>query len=51
MPQPKIERLRKRMGDTVVRTHEFKINGYSLVKGMGVGKFVASDTIAVGGYA
>uniref|UniRef100_A0A7N2MC71 MATH domain-containing protein n=1 Tax=Quercus lobata TaxID=97700 RepID=A0A7N2MC71_QUELO len=37
--------------DTVVGTHEFKINGYSLAKGMGVGKFVASDTFAVGGYA
>ena len=37
--------------NTIVGTHEFKFNGYSLAKGMGVGKFVASDTFAVGGYA
>ncbi|GMY27556.1 BTB/POZ and MATH domain-containing protein 2-like [Fagus crenata] len=37
--------------DTVVGTHEFRINGYSLVKGMGIGKFITSETFAVGGYA
>ena len=51
MPQPNTERLRKRTGDTIDGTHEFKINGYSLAKGMGVGKFIACDTFTVGGYA
>nr|XP_023890046.1 BTB/POZ and MATH domain-containing protein 2-like [Quercus suber]POE45037.1 btb/poz and math domain-containing protein 2 [Quercus suber] len=51
MPQPKTKRLRKRIGDTIVGTHEFKINGYSLAKGMGVRKFVAFDTFVVSSYA
>ncbi|KAE8714562.1 BTB/POZ and MATH domain-containing protein 2 [Hibiscus syriacus] len=36
--------------ETVNGSHEFKINGYSLAKGMGVGKYIASDTFMVGGY-
>ncbi|PQM34046.1 BTB/POZ and MATH domain-containing protein 2 [Prunus yedoensis var. nudiflora] len=36
--------------ETVDGCHEFKINGYSLAKGMGIGKFVASDSFVVGGY-
>ncbi|XP_039029764.1 BTB/POZ and MATH domain-containing protein 2-like [Hibiscus syriacus] len=36
--------------ETVNGSHEFMINGYSLVKGMGVGKYIASDTFIVGGY-
>ncbi|KAE8723847.1 BTB/POZ and MATH domain-containing protein 2 [Hibiscus syriacus] len=36
--------------ETVNGSHEFKINGYSLAKGMGVGKYIASDTFTVGGY-
>ncbi|GMJ01836.1 BTB-POZ AND MATH DOMAIN 2, BTB-POZ and MATH domain 2 [Hibiscus trionum] len=36
--------------DTVNGSHEFKIKGYSLAKGMGVGKYIASDTFMVGGY-
>ncbi|KAJ0091929.1 hypothetical protein Patl1_25477 [Pistacia atlantica] len=31
--------------------HQFKISGYSLSKGMGIGKYIASDTFFVGGYA
>lgn len=37
--------------ETVNGTHEFKIEGYSLAKGMGIGKYITSDTFAVGGYA
>ncbi|XP_052170126.1 BTB/POZ and MATH domain-containing protein 2-like [Diospyros lotus] len=36
--------------ETVNGSHQFKINGYSLSKGMGIGKYVASDTFTVGGY-
>ncbi|EFJ13749.1 hypothetical protein SELMODRAFT_267336 [Selaginella moellendorffii] len=31
-------------------SHHFTINGYSLAKGMGVGKYIASNTFTVGGY-
>ncbi|CAM0953129.1 unnamed protein product [Alopecurus aequalis] len=31
--------------------HVFKIDGYSLCKGIAVGKFISSATFAVGGYA
>ncbi|CAN8269608.1 unnamed protein product [Cochlearia groenlandica] len=37
--------------ETVNGSHEFKISGYSLSKGMGIGKYVASDTFMVGGYS
>eukprot|EP00249_Psilotum_nudum_P017130 c26177_g2_i1 orf=241-1515(+) len=36
--------------ETVNGSHHFIINGYSLAKGMGVGKYIASETFAVGGY-
>ena len=36
--------------ETVNGYHEFKINGYSLGKGMGIGKHIALDTFMVGGY-
>lgn len=36
--------------DTVDGSHEFRINGYSLSKGLGIGKYIASDTFMVGGY-
>ncbi|KAI4374314.1 hypothetical protein MLD38_012322 [Melastoma candidum] len=36
--------------DTINGSHEFKITGYSLMKGMGIGKYRASDTFGVGGY-
>ncbi|CDP03595.1 unnamed protein product [Coffea canephora] len=37
--------------ETVNGTHDFKITGYSLSKGIGIGKYVASDIFMVGGYA
>ncbi|KAG6418752.1 hypothetical protein SASPL_120957 [Salvia splendens] len=36
--------------ETVNGSHEFMIAGYSLSKGIGIGKYVASDTFMVGGY-
>lgn len=36
---------------TVNGSHEFKITGYSLAKGIGVGKYIASDTFDVGRYS
>lgn len=36
--------------ETINGSHEFKINGYSLSKGLGIGKYIASDTFMVGGY-
>ena len=36
--------------ETINGSHHFKIAGYSLVKGMGVGKYIASETFTVGGY-
>lgn len=37
--------------ETVNGTHQFKITGYSLLKGMGIGKYVSSDVFNVGGYS
>ncbi|KAI9180211.1 hypothetical protein LWI28_002345 [Acer negundo] len=37
--------------ETVNGSHQFKITGYSLSRGLGVGKYIASDTFMVGGYA
>ncbi|XP_059625809.1 BTB/POZ and MATH domain-containing protein 2-like [Cornus florida] len=39
------------ISETVNGSHQFKIDGYSLSKGMGIGKYMASDTFMVGGYA
>lgn len=36
--------------ETVNGSHKFVIQGYSLAKGMGIGKHIASDTFTVGGY-
>ncbi|OMO77171.1 BTB/POZ-like protein [Corchorus olitorius] len=36
--------------ETVNGSHRFVIQGYSLAKGMGVGKHIASDIFTVGGY-
>ncbi|GFY93868.1 hypothetical protein Acr_09g0003140 [Actinidia rufa] len=36
--------------ETVNGSHKLVIRGYSLAKGMGVGKHIASDTFSVGGY-
>ncbi|XP_071723369.1 BTB/POZ and MATH domain-containing protein 2-like [Rutidosis leptorrhynchoides] len=38
------------LNETIDGSHQFKIMGYSLAKGMGVGKYLASDTFSVGGY-
>ncbi|XP_010425835.1 PREDICTED: BTB/POZ and MATH domain-containing protein 6-like [Camelina sativa] len=35
---------------TVNGSHQFVIQGYSLAKGIGVGKHIASDNFSVGGY-
>ena len=35
--------------ETVNGSHKFVIEGYSLAKGMGVGKHIASETFVVGG--
>ncbi|XP_065863452.1 BTB/POZ and MATH domain-containing protein 2-like isoform X1 [Euphorbia lathyris] len=37
--------------ETINGSHEFKIGGYSLSKGMGIGKYISSDIFFVGGYA
>lgn len=37
--------------ETVNGAHDFKITGYSLTKGMGIGKYIASDTFTVGGIS
>lgn len=37
--------------ETVNGTHDFKITGYSLSKGTGIGKYISSDTFMVGGYS
>lgn len=34
----------------VIGSHEFEIAGYSLVKGMWIGKYIASETFEVEGY-
>ncbi|MCL7027519.1 hypothetical protein MKW94_029102, partial [Papaver nudicaule] len=36
--------------ETVKGSHEYKITGYSLAKGMGVGNFMTSAKFRVGGY-
>ncbi|KAJ7964570.1 BTB/POZ and MATH domain-containing protein [Quillaja saponaria] len=36
--------------ETVNESHQFTIKGYSLVKGMGAGRYITSDTFKVGGY-
>ncbi|MCL7047759.1 hypothetical protein MKW94_001020, partial [Papaver nudicaule] len=38
------------INETVNGSHEYVIRGYSLAKGMGVGKFIKSSSFTVGGY-
>ena len=38
------------INETVKGSHKFKISGYSLSKGIGIGKYIASDIFSVGGY-
>lgn len=37
--------------ETVNGSHDFRITGYSLSKGIGIGKYVSSDTFVVGGFS
>ncbi|KAF6161169.1 hypothetical protein GIB67_007810 [Kingdonia uniflora] len=37
------------ISDTVNGSHEYTITGYSLAKGMGVGKYISSSTFTIGG--
>lgn len=47
---PKPETSSRSVTETVNGSHHFVIQGYSLAKGMGVGKHIASDNFTVGGY-
>ena len=38
------------VSETVNGSHRFTVQGYSLAKGMGIGKYMTSDTFTVGGY-
>lgn len=49
-PQPPSETASTSLTETVNGSHQFEITGYSLSKGMGIGKYVASDSFTVGGY-
>lgn len=49
-PQPPSETASTSITDTINGSHQFKITGYSLSKGLGIGKYIASDTFTVGGY-
>ncbi|KAM7528363.1 hypothetical protein LguiB_031773 [Lonicera macranthoides] len=40
----------KSVTETVNGSHRFVIQGYSLAKGMGIGKHIASENFTVGGY-
>ncbi|XP_017700600.2 BTB/POZ and MATH domain-containing protein 3-like isoform X1 [Phoenix dactylifera] len=40
----------KSVCETVNGSHRYTVKGYSLVKGMGFGKYITSDTFSVGGY-
>uniref|UniRef100_A0A2N9J1L4 BTB domain-containing protein n=1 Tax=Fagus sylvatica TaxID=28930 RepID=A0A2N9J1L4_FAGSY len=42
--------LSRSLTETVNGSHKFLIQGYSLAKGMGVGKHIASDNFTVGGF-
>ncbi|TQE07214.1 hypothetical protein C1H46_007267 [Malus baccata] len=44
------ESCSRSISETVNGSHRFTIKGYSLAKGMGAGKYLMSDTFAVGGY-
>ncbi|XP_049406262.1 BTB/POZ and MATH domain-containing protein 2 [Solanum stenotomum] len=37
--------------DTINGSHEFKVDGYALSKGMGIGKYVTSEIFTVGGHS
>lgn len=49
-PQLPTESASTSVTETVNGSHDFKITGYSLAKGLGIGRYIASDTFTVGGY-
>lgn len=49
--QPPLETASTSVTQTVNGSHDFKITGYSLSKGMGIGRYIASDMFMVGGYS
>ncbi|MQL96340.1 hypothetical protein Taro_029013 [Colocasia esculenta] len=50
-PQHPAETSSTSLTRTVNGSHQFKITGYSLSKGLGIGRYLASDTFQVGGYS
>ncbi|KAJ9543365.1 hypothetical protein OSB04_023072 [Centaurea solstitialis] len=50
-PPPAVTTTSTSVTETVNGEHDFRISGYSLSKGIGIGKYVASDTFMVGGYS
>ena len=50
-PTPTTTTTSTSMTETVNASHLFNISGYSLSKGMGIGKYVASDTFNAGGHS
>ncbi|PKU73697.1 BTB/POZ and MATH domain-containing protein 1 [Dendrobium catenatum] len=48
--QPPSETASTSVTQTVNGSHDFKITGYSLSKGLGIGRYIASDVFMVGGY-
>ncbi|XP_037482121.1 BTB/POZ and MATH domain-containing protein 1-like [Triticum dicoccoides] len=49
-PAPPVETASTSVTKTVNGSHHFKIAGYSLAKGIGVGKYIASESFTVGGF-
>lgn len=49
--QPPSETASTSVTQTVNGSHDFKITGYSLSKGLGIGRYIASDMFMVGGYS
>ncbi|CAL9749715.1 unnamed protein product, partial [Musa acuminata subsp. burmannicoides] len=49
-PHPSTETASTSVTETMNGSHHFRISGCSLLKGMGVGKYTASDTFTVRGY-
>ncbi|KAL7107750.1 hypothetical protein ACP275_06G074300 [Erythranthe tilingii] len=49
-PNNGLDSSSRSVNETVNGSHHFTIRGYSLAKGMGPGKYIASDTFSIGGY-
>ncbi|PIN07934.1 Speckle-type POZ protein SPOP [Handroanthus impetiginosus] len=49
-PSNALDSSSRSINETVNGSHHFTIRGYSLAKGMGPGKYIASDTFSIGGY-